>query len=129
MATTRTVLLHGNSLAVSSIAANLACQPNMALHRLDPSVPDLARQVELLNPDVLIFDLAVAPPANAVDLLREHPHLLLIGVDATNARMLVVCGRRSQAMTIDDLTRVIEAHGVLEGETHPQPDPKGDQNE
>lgn len=129
MNTTYTVLFHGNSLAVSSIAASLACKANIILRRVDASVPDLTQQVESLAPDVLIFDLAMAPPANAIGLLREHPRLLLIGVDTLTARMLVLSGRRSQAVTIDDLTRVIESHCMPETDTNSQHDPKEDENE
>jgi len=129
MNTTHTVLFHGNSLAVSSVAANLACQANIKLLHPDASVPDLAQQVDSLAPDVLIFDLAMAPPANAIGLLREHPHLLLIGVDALTAQMLVLSGRQSQAVTIDDLTRVIESNSLLESEDNPRQEPKGDKNE
>lgn len=129
MNTTYTVLFHGKSLAVSSIAASLACKANLILRHVDASVADLAQQVDSLAADVLIFDLAMAPPANAIGLLREHPHLLLIGVDTLTARMLVLSGRRSQAVTIDDLTRVIESHTMPEIEGNPQHDLKGDENE
>jgi hypothetical protein len=125
----RTILFYGNSLAVSSIAANLACQDKVIIRHVDASVLDLARQVESLAPDVLIFDLAAAPPDNAIGLLREHPGLMLIGVDASTARMLVLSGRRSQALTTDDLTQVIQAHSMLESANHSQPDSEGDEHE
>lgn len=124
-----TILFYGNSLAVSSVAANLTCKDYMILRQVDASVTDLARQVQSQTPDVLIFDLAAAPPNNAIGLLREYPRLLLIGVDSSTARMIVLSGRRSQALTIDDLIDVIDAHSLLERDNYPQPDPKGDEHE
>jgi hypothetical protein len=113
MEKTRTVVLYGNSLVISSIAASLASQPGLTLHQLDASLPDLARQVKLLDADALIFDLAAAHPDTALELLREHPRLLLIGVDVRNAKMLMLSGQQSQALTMDDLTRALKAHFVL----------------
>ena len=108
MEKTRTVVLYGNSLVVSSLAASLASQPGLTLHQLDGPLPDLVRQVKSLDSDVLIFDLAAARPDTAIELLKEHPRLLLIGVDVMNAKMLVLSGNQSQALTMDDLTRAIK---------------------
>jgi len=108
MEKTRTVVLYGNSLVVSSLAASLASQPGLTLHQLDGPLPDLVRQVKSLDPDALIFDLATARPDTAIELFREHPRLLLIGVDVMNAKMLVLSGNQSQALTMDDLTRAIK---------------------
>ena len=120
------VVLYGNSLVVSSIAASLADQPHLTLCRLETPVPDLAQRIASLVPDVLIFDLAAAHPDYAITLLQEYPRLLLIGVDVASARTLVLSGRQSQALTIDDLIHVIETYCVPGDETRPQPSSHGD---
>ena len=128
MEKTRTVVLYGNSLVVSSIAASLKDQAHWLLCQPDASAPDLAQQIRSLAPDVLVFDLASAHPDYAIALLKEHPRLLLIGVDVMNARMLVLSGQQSQALTIDDLTRVIETYPnlTLESETRSSSSAQGD---
>ena len=125
---TRTVVLYGNSLVVSSIAASLKAQPHLLLCQPDTSAPDLAQQLRSLAPDVLVFDLASAHPDFAITLLKEHPRMLLIGVDIVNAGMLVLSGQQTQALTIDDLTRVIETYPntTPESATRSQPNSQGD---
>jgi hypothetical protein len=107
MANTRTVVLYGNSLVVSSVGASLRDRAGLELVRLDAGVPDAAQRLEALRPDVVLFDLATAQPDFAVTLLKEHTKLLLIGVDLTNARMLVLSGHESNVLTVDDLLHVI----------------------
>jgi hypothetical protein len=124
MVNTRTVVLYGKSLVVASLAACLADRPHLTLHHLDAATPDLARQIRLLAPDVLVFDLAAAHPDYAIALLREHPRLLLIGVDILNARTLILSGQQSEVLTIDDLEHVIESGPAQDGgpgmDIHPQ---------
>ena len=108
MKTSRTVVLYGKSLVMTSLAASLARRPRLILHQLDASTPDLAHQIRSRMPDVLVFDLATAHPGYAIALLREHPRLLLIGVDMQHAQALVLSGQQYQALTIDDLALVIE---------------------
>jgi hypothetical protein len=124
MVNTRTVVLYGRSLVVTGLAACLADRPHLTLHHLDATTPDLALQIRMLAPDVLVFDLAAAHPDYAIALLREHPRLLLIGVDVVHARTLVLSGQQTEALTIDDLEHVIAPRPAQEdgpgAETHPQ---------
>lgn len=115
-----TIALYGNSLIVSSIGASLVNQPSLTLHQLDTGTSDLAQYMKSEHPDVLIFDLATDYPNSPITLLKEHPRLLLIGIDISNAKMLVLSGQQSQALTIDDLTHVIEAQ-VASQNPSPQP--------
>jgi hypothetical protein len=110
-----TIVLYGNSLIVSSIGASLVNQPYLTLHQLDTSTSDLAQYMKSEHPDVLIFDLATDYPSSPITLLKEHPRLLLIGIDISNAKMLVLSSQQTRALTMDDLTRVIEAQVASEG--------------
>ncbi len=104
----RTVVLYGNSLVVSSIGASLQGCAELQVSCVDATLPDAALQLIALQPEVVIFDLAVAQPAFAVALWRAKPRLVLIGVDLATGQALVLSGQPSRLLTMDDLLRVIE---------------------
>lgn len=102
-----TVVLYGNSLALSGVGASLAGHPEVQVLRLgatDRPSEELLR----LEPDVVVFDLATAQP-DVVTLLRQHPRVLPVGVDLEAHQAVVFTGRSSRALTADDLLRVIES--------------------
>jgi len=109
MRKTRTVVLYGNSLVVSGIAASLEGQPHLTVRQVDAPEPDLARLLQSLDPDVLTFDLAADEPDCAVTLLKTNPHLLLIGIDLSSGQMCLCSGQQSRALTIQDLVEAIDA--------------------
>ena len=104
----RTVALYGNSLVVSSIGASLQGRAGLEIRCVDATLPDAASQLSALQPDVVIFDLAVAEPEFAIALWKAQPRLLLIGVDLTTGQALVLSGQSSRLLTPDDLLQVIE---------------------
>lgn len=104
----RTVVLYGNSLVISSIAASLESQPHLSVHQIHAPGTDL-HQLESLNPDVLIFDMAAAQPDYAIALLGERPRLSLIGVDPDNRQMLLWSSQHARALTVQDLVQAINA--------------------
>jgi hypothetical protein len=113
MKQTRTVVVYGNSLALSGIAAKLEGQPYLCVQQIKATDSNLPRQAELLKPDVLIFDLATAQPQDALALLKDYPRLLLLGIDLGSDRMFLWGGRPTRALTLEDLLQVIHS------ETHP----------
>ena len=110
----RTVVLYGNSLAVSSIGASLQGRAGLQVVPLDAALPDAARQLSVLQPDILIFDLATTLPNDAIRLYKARPALLLIGVDLATRSAVVLSGQPARALTTDDLVQVIESHGPVE---------------
>ncbi len=76
----RTAVLYGNSLVISSIGARLRGRAGLEVKCIDATLPDAAR-LTALQPDVVIFDLAVAEPEFAIALWKAQSRLLLIGVD------------------------------------------------
>ncbi len=105
-----TVILYGNSLALSSIGASLREQAGLRVLPVDAALPDAARQLCELHPDVILFDLATAQPDFSIALLKARPHTLLIGVDLGTGKALVLSSQTSRALTTDDLLQVIESH-------------------
>ena len=104
----RTVALYGNSLVVSSIGASLQGRAGLEIRCVDATLPDAASQLSALQPDVVIFDLAVAEPEFAIALWKAQSRLLLIGVDLKTGQALVLSGQPSRLLTMDDLLQVIE---------------------
>ena len=114
MPETRTVVLYGNSLVVSSIGASLQCRAGLRVLPLDAALPDAAQQLSALQPDVIIFDLATTLPNDAIRLWRALPALLLIGVDLSKGAALVLSGQPARMLTTNDLLHVIESHATSE---------------
>lgn len=104
----RTVALYGNSLVISSIGASLQGRAGLEIKCVDATLPDAASWLAALQPDVVIFDLAVAQPEFAIALWKARPRLLLIGVNLTNGHAFVLSGQTSRLLTMDDLLQVIE---------------------
>jgi hypothetical protein len=105
----RTVALYGNSLVISSIGASLQGRAGLQVLFVDAALPDAASRLGALQPDVVIFDLAVAQPEFALALWKAQPRLLLIGIDLTNGQALVLSGQPSRLLTMGDLLQVIES--------------------
>jgi hypothetical protein len=105
----RKVALYGNSLVVSSIGASLQGRAGLEVKCIDTTLPGAASRLTALQPDVIIFDLAMAHPEFAIALWKAQPRLLLIGVDLTIGQALVLSGQPSRLLTMDDLLQVIES--------------------
>jgi len=109
----RKVLLYGNSLIVSTIAASLQECGDLELVRVaaDPDHPaglaEAAAQLGAFEPVTIVFDRATARPDFAMALLDGHPQVLLIGVDPATHQALVWSGRQAAAVVSADLVEVI----------------------
>jgi hypothetical protein len=106
------VLLYGRSVILGTVGASLEGHPHLEVIALSsplPAVPELAA----LAPDVVIFDIDAARPEPALSLLEARPSLLLIGIDPESEQLLVLSGLPRDALTIDDLVRVIDRSSVM----------------
>jgi hypothetical protein len=104
----RTVALYGNNLVMSTIGASLQEKPEIQVQQIQGLLPDIIDKLEAPPPDVILFDLAAAQPHFAIPLLRNHPTIMLIGVDVKSNKMLVLFGEQSRLLTANDLVQVIE---------------------
>jgi hypothetical protein len=104
----RTVALYGNNLAMSAVAASLQQKSYIRVHQIEELLPDILEKLNAAPPDVILFDLSLDQPDFAIALLRKHPMVVLIGVDLTSNRMLVLSGEQSRLLTTDDLVKVVE---------------------
>jgi len=106
---TQKVLLYGSDLVVSIVGASLRGRSSFDLSQIDPLLPDAMQRLEGAQPDVVVFDLGSTRPEFATAALRMIPGLLLIGVDLSTDKMLVMSGEESRLVTTDDLVRMIES--------------------
>ena len=111
---TRTVVLYGGNLVMSTIGASLEQKPEFRVQRIDGRLPGILDALEAALPDAVLFDLAAGQPDFAINLLRKHPTIMLIGVDLLDNKMLVLSGEQSRLLTADDLAQVMESGDAKE---------------
>jgi hypothetical protein len=107
----RTVVLYGSNLVMSTIGASLQQKSHIQVHQMEGLLSDNLEKLNAAPPDAILFDLASAQPDFAIPLLRRYPTVVLIGVDLTGNRMLVLSGEQSSLLTEDDLMKVVERGG------------------
>jgi len=103
MAIKRMVGVYGRSLVISAIATSLQGKTQFQVCQLEQQLAENGGSY----PEVILFDLAGAPP-NLACLLREHPNLTLIGVDIENHEILTLSGGRLHLSTAEELVQAIE---------------------
>lgn len=108
MKKTLTVVLYGSNLVMSTIGASLQQKPEFQVQEIKGSIPAMLDKLKAAPPDVILFDLVEPQPQFAIPLLRNHPRIMLIGVDLSSHKMLVLSGEQSRLLTVDDLVQVIE---------------------
>ena len=100
------VALYGRSLLLGGVARRLGRTANLRVVAIDGL--SLANALGSLSPDVLIVDLAAVPIESAVASLRDRPDLLLVGLEADGARLLVLSGEQAGSLGSDDLVALIK---------------------
>jgi len=109
----RTVAIWGNSLVLSSIHASLERRAGLRVLPFDATTPGATEQLRAAHPDAIIFDVG-SKPDFAFALWKAQPDVQLIGVDVAADQALVLSGRSSRVLTIDDLVQIIEKRSPLE---------------
>jgi hypothetical protein len=115
------VVIYGNSLVVSSIGACLQACPDLKVLPVDLAMPDPKQRLRELQPEIIIFDLAVTQPAEMVVLWNIQPRLLLIGVEMGKGQALVLSGQTTRVLTTDDLLQVIAGYAGSDVGSSDQP--------
>ena len=108
MAASSCVVLYGNSLFVAGIRAELAGHTDFELLAVAADCPDAAHLIRKLGPAAVVFDLAAAQPDFTVALLRDRSELILIGVDPSSDKVLVLSGRQEQPASVAALLGAIQ---------------------
>ena len=109
------VVLYGKSLLISSIGASLEDCPDLEVLPINPCGADVQQQMGEIQPYAVIFDLAATQPDFSIALWKEHPELLLIGVDLVSGKSLMLSSQPVPVMTTADIMqslRTSPAQGV-----------------
>ena len=105
----RMVLLYGQSLLLSGVAASLAESPGLQVARATTWAA-AGRLLAGQAPEVLIFDLTNVSESQILPLLFANPGLLLIGMDPECNQAMLVSGQPIRAYTTQDLVQLIQRH-------------------
>jgi hypothetical protein len=108
------VALYGRSLMLAGVGQRLARQANLRAVAVDG--PTAGEALGSLAPDVLVVDLGTVLIESALALLDDRPDLLLIGLEASGARLLVLSGEQAGSFSTDDLMALVE-HRTAAGRT------------
>jgi hypothetical protein len=102
-----TVALYGGNLAMAAIAASLQGKPEFQVEKVESLPPGNIDKLNAAPPDAILFDFAEGHPNFTIPLLRNHPRILLIGVDLKISKMTVLSCEQSRLLTADDLAKVL----------------------
>lgn len=105
------VALYGRSLILASVGKRLEANHRLRVVTLDDSAPEPA--LVSLAPDVLIIDLGTMDVASALALLGGRPDMLLVGLEASGARLLVLSAAQARGLTTEDLMGLIDRRAEL----------------
>ena len=105
------VALHGRSLILASVGKRLEANHSLRVVTLEESAPQSA--LASLAPDVVLVDLDAIGVGSAVALLGDQPDMLLVGLEASGARLLVLAGRQARVLSTEDLVLLIERRAEL----------------
>ncbi len=105
------VALYGRSLILASVGERLEANHHLRVVTVDDPVPRSA--LASLAPDVLLVDLDAIDVAAAVGLLADQPDALLVGLEGSGARLLVLSGRQARVLTTEDLVLLIDRRAEL----------------
>lgn len=102
-----TVLLYGQSLLLSLVAASL--QENADLRvRQAATWAEAEKALGKGMPEALIFDLTDACESHVLPLLLVNPRLLLIGLDTERNEAVVLRGQEAQSLTLEGVRELVE---------------------
>ncbi len=110
MAAESSLVLYGNSIFLAGLKAELQGNPTLKPVSMEAGCEDMLDLIRAYCPRVMLFDLASEQPDFAVELLRQQPDLLLIGVDPSCNAALMLSSRLVRVLKFSDLVQVIEEH-------------------
>jgi hypothetical protein len=109
MAAKPCLVLYGNSVFLAGIKAGLESDRELGLELLsvEDGCPNVTGMLRERKPCAVLFDLGMDQPSFLIPILRELPHLLMIGVDPSRDEILVFTSHPVQALAVRDLVHLI----------------------
>lgn len=100
------VALFGQSLILSSVGRQLGQREGIDVVTVDGA--DVSSAMGSRAPDVLMVDLQAVDIGSAIAVVDAHPDLLVVGLEPSGARLVVLAGRHARTMTTEELVALIE---------------------
>ena len=101
----RTVLLYGQSLLLSGVAADLAEVPGLQVERAR-TWEEASHLLAERMPHVLIFDLRGTCESHVLPLLFKDPHPVMVGLDTEHNQAVLVSGQAAQSLTLGQIRQI-----------------------
>ena len=102
----RRILLYGNSIIIGTIEASLRRFSQFEVIASTPRLQEV-REIEVLKPDVVFFDLEATYSENVFSLIKTNPNLVLLGISPDVNLVKVWSGRQLRELSTQDLIGVI----------------------
>jgi hypothetical protein len=107
------VVLLGGSLLMDGVAVSLAAPQLWKVIRLDIDALDIGECIgecmESLDPDLIVFELDSPWSSSILSLIKDQPDVLLIGLDLSRSRAIVLDSHQHLTQTMDDLCQVVQS--------------------
>ena len=102
------VVLLGDSILIDGIAASLGDKEVEGMIHLDAPSVDVQERLEVLKPQVVVFELDSPYASPVLTFLREHPRITLVGLDLTCSRAIILNSQQHFTPTIDNLCQMVQ---------------------
>jgi DNA-binding NarL/FixJ family response regulator len=101
------VAVCGSTLHMAGLAACLEANPDVEVLRVPAEAAALLQSLDEPAPAVVAFDLGEMPGDLVLALLRDRPEVILVGVDPSSDRLLLLSGRQAQPVSAAELLQAI----------------------
>jgi hypothetical protein len=105
------VALLGNSLLIDGVAESLASRQTLNVIRIDST--DVGTSVKSLQPDLIVYELESPQSSAILALLSEQPGSLLLGLDLSSSRVIVMNSQQHITRSMQDLYQVFQTEAGL----------------
>lgn len=103
----RKVLLFGRTLLIEGVNASLHPTDGLEIERIEGNLDNLAGQLQMMCPDVVIFDLVAIRVQQVVAVMQACPQVRLIGLDPQHNTAIELSSQVHVTRSTNDLTQII----------------------
>jgi len=101
------ILLYGNSVILGAIGASLRRCSQFEVTTLSSPLEDV-RDLDAVNPDILLFDLETPHTESVFSMLETNPTLLLIGISPDVNLVKIWSGRELRDISTEGFLGLIK---------------------
>jgi hypothetical protein len=98
---------------MDGVAVSLAAPQLWKVIRLDIDALDIGECIgecmESLDPDLIVFELDSPWSSSILSLIKDQPDVLLIGLDLSRSRAIVLDSHQHLTQTMSDLCQVVQS--------------------